>query len=438
MILAITFSLANHNMLGVPIKKSEAATKILGLHPPWFIQRVEVKEKEQRIDIYVDHEPDIRVRCPVCRVFYGTYDHAPERVFRHLNTCQMQTHIHVRLPRVNCPTHGVKQIDPQFGENGSEMTFAFESLVIRVAQECNIEATARLCGLSWDQSWNVLNRAVARGRSRKEHRVPVRIGVDEKSIARGHKYESLVYDMDAGTVDYVCDDRGQASLESYYLQFSPEELSRVTAVAMDMWDPYIAATKAYVPDAGRKIVFDRFHVMRQVLAAVDTVRKSEHRQLSEAGEQTLKGTKYLWLWSQENIPAWRQPEFEALKAKDLKVCRAWAIKENLRHLWDYRYEANMRTYFKRWYFWATHSRLEPIKKAAKTLKTHLDNIVTYARHRITNALAEGINTKIEKIKRMACGFRNRSHYKTAIYFHCGGLDLFPRSQVQLALKFKTA
>ena len=271
-------------------------TKILGLHPPWFIKEVEVEEKEQRIDIYVDHEPDIRVRCPVCNMFYGTYDHAPERVFRHLDTCQMQTYIHVRPPRVNCPKHGVKQIAPQFGENGSEMTFAFESFVIRVAKECSIEATARLCNLGWEQSWNVLDRAVERGRSRKVHRVPSRIGVDEKSIARGHKYESLVYDMDAGTVDYVCDDRSQESLESYYRQFSREELSQVNAVAMDMWDPYIAATRAYVPDADKKIVFDRFHVMRHVLDAVDKVRKSEHRQLCEAGEQTLKGTKYLWLW----------------------------------------------------------------------------------------------------------------------------------------------
>jgi len=410
--------------------------KILGLSPPWFIRQVAVEEEEQRIDIYVDHEPGIRVRCPVCKTFYGTYDHAPERVFRHLNTCQMQTYIHVRLPRVNCPQHGVKQIEAQFGENGSEMTFAFESLVIRVAQECSIEASARLCCLSWDQCWNAMERAVERGRSRKVHRVPIHIGVDEKSIARGHKYESLVYDMDAGTVEYVCDDRSQESLETYYRQFSRDELSQVKAVAMDMWDPYIAATKAHVPDADKKIVFDRFHVMRQVLDAVDKVRKSEHRWLSEAGEQTLKGTRYLWLWNEENIPAWRQPEFEELKAKDLRICRAWAIKENLRHLWDYRYEANMRNYFKRWYFWAAHCRLEPIKKAGKTLKVHLDNIVTYAHHRITNALAEGINTKIEKIKRMACGFRNRAHYRTAIYFHCGGLDLFPRPPIQPTLKFK--
>jgi len=412
-------------------------TKVLGIKPPWFVGQVIMDEAVQRFDIYLDHEQDIRVRCPECGEFYGLYDHAPERVYRHLDTCHMKTYIHVRPPRVNCPQHGVKQIDSEIGENGSDMTYAFESRVIRVTQECSIEATARLYGLSWDRVWNALERAVTRGRARKEHRIPQRIGVDEKSIAKGHKYESLVYDIDAGTVEFVCDDRRQGSLESYYRQFTKEELSGVKAVAMDMWDPYIAATKAHVPDAEKKIVFDRFHVMKHVLEAVDEVRKSEHRELSERGEHTLKGTRYLWLWSEENIPLWRREEFEALRAQDLKVCRAWAIKENLRHLWDYRYEASMRNYFQRWYFWATHCRLEPIKKVARTVKTHIDNIVTYARHRITNALGEAINGKIEKVKRMACGFRNRSHYRTAIYFHCGGLDLFPKPPTNPTLCFRT-
>lgn len=413
-------------------------TKILGIKLPWYVKQVVVDESAQRIDIHLDHEKGIQVRCPECGEFYGLYDHSPERVYRHLNTCQMETYIHVRPPRVNCPNHGIKQIDSEVGENGSDMTYAFERLVIRVAQECSIEATARLCGLSWDRSWNALDRAVSRGRLRKERLVPSRIGVDEKSIAKGHKYESLVYDIDAGTVEFVWDDRGQESLESYYRQFTKEELTAVKAVAMDMWDPYIAATKAHVPDADKKIIFDRFHVMKHVLTAVDEVRKSEHRELSEGGTETLKGTKYLWLWSWENIPERRQGEFDALRAKDLKVCRAWAIKENLRHMWEYHYAASMRKYFNRWYFWATHSRLEPIKKAAKTVRAHIDNIVTYARHRITNALGEAINGKIEKIKRMACGFRNRSHYRTAIYFHCGGLDLFPKSPAKPTLQFRTA
>ena len=410
--------------------------KLLGLHLPWLITKVVLNETEQRVDIYLEHEKDIQVRCPECDQFCGVYDHSPERIYRHLDTCQMATYIHVRPPRVNCPDHGVKQIHSELGENGSEMTYAFESLVIRVAQECSIEATGRLCSLSWDQSWNTLERAVVRGLALKEHRIPSRIGVDEKAIARGHKYESLVYDLDKGTVEYVVDDRKQESLESYYQQFSDKELAGVQAVAMDMWDPYIAATKAYIPGAEKKIVFDRFHIMKYVLEAVDKVRKNEHRLLSEQGQAVLKGTKYLWLWSQENIPEWRREEFETLRTKDLRVCRAWAIKENIRHLWDYRYEAHMRHYFQRWYFWATHSRLAPVIKAANTLKTHIDNIVTYARHRITNALGESINAKIEKVKRLACGFRNRSHYRTAIYFHCGGLNLFPLQPTCPTLRFK--
>lgn len=412
--------------------------KLLGIKLPWYVREVIMDEAAVRIDIYIAHEKDIRVRCPECGEFYGMYDHAPERIYRHLDTCQMKTFIHVSPPRVKCPRHGIKQIDSEVGENGSDMTYAFESRVIETVKECSIEATARLYDLSWDKSWNALERAVDRGRERKEHKLPMRIGVDEKSIAKGHKYESLVYDIDAGTVEFVWDDRGQESLESYYSQFTKEELSGIKAVAMDMWDPYIAATRTYVPDAEKKIVFDRFHIMRYVLDAVDEVRKSEHRKLSEGGNKLLKGTKYLWLWNEENIPLWRKEEFEALRAEDLQVCRAWAIKENLRNLWDYRYEANMRNYFKRWYFWASHSRLKPIIKAAKTLKTHIDNIVTYARHRITNALGESINGKIEKVKRMACGFRNRSHYRTAIYFHCGGLDLFPKPPDKPTICFRRA
>ena len=113
-----------------------------------------------------------------------------------------------------------------------------------------------------------MERAVNLGRARKVHRVPVRIGVDEKSIDWGHRHESLVYDLDAGSLEYVCDDRGQASLESYYRQFSRKELAEIKVVAMDMWDPYIAATTACAPQADKKIVFDRFHVMRHVLEAV--------------------------------------------------------------------------------------------------------------------------------------------------------------------------
>ncbi len=144
-------------------------TKILGLNPPWFIKDIIVDEDDDRIDIYLGHEKGIRVRCPECECFYGVYDHAPERVYRHLDTCHMQTFIHVRLPRVNCPKHGVKQIVSEFGENGSEMTFAFEKRVIRVAHECNVVAasarrqSAGAAQARWLNAGLVWSRRAARG-----------------------------------------------------------------------------------------------------------------------------------------------------------------------------------------------------------------------------------------------------------------------------------
>jgi transposase len=271
-----------------------------------------------------------------------------------------------------------------------------------------------------------VKRAVARGLIRKEKKIPARIAVDEKSFAKGHKYETIVCDHDKGTVEYVADYNRQESLAQYYRLFTKEERASVIAVTMDMWEAFILATMDYIPQWEDKIVFDRFHVMRQVSDAVDKVRKEENKEFLEKGIDVLKGTKYLWLWNPENIPEWRLPEFKVLKQYDLKVSRAWAIKESLRHLWDYTSETWARKYFKRWYFWATHSRLKPIIEAAKTLNNHVDNILTYTKHRITNALAEGLNSKIEKVKRMACGYSNREHYRNAIYFHCGGLDLIPR------------
>jgi len=399
---------------------------LLGVKEPWYIAEVVLNQKEKRVDVYVDHRRGTPFACPECGSACGVYDHMKERAIRHLNTCHLATYIHVRFPRIDCPVHGVCQIDSDWGEEAREITYELECFVIDLEQECSIESTSRLTGLSWHTCWDVMDRGVQRGLSRKEHRIPERLGVDEKSFAKGHRYETLVYDIDAGTVEAVLDNREQNSLEQYYEGFTQAERSAVKSVAMDMWDPYIAATKSYIPEAEKKIVFDRFHVMCHVLDAVDKVRKQENQALLEQDVDLLKGTKYLWLWSEENIPAYRKAEFEALRAKDLKVCRARAIKENLRHLWSYRKEGWMRRFFRDWYWWATHSRLKPVIDAAKTLKRHLDNIVTYAKHRITNALGESLNSKIEKVKRMACGYRNRNHYKIAILFHCGGLNLYPR------------
>jgi transposase len=300
---------------------------------------------------------------------------------------------------VACPEHGVRQVRIPWAVPGSRLTIPFERYAIDVLLEADILGGCRLLRLHWHQAWNVMERAVARGLRAKRSRIIAHLGVDEKAVAKRHRSVTLVNDLDRGTVEYIGDDRKKTGLDAYYQSLSAEQLAAIEAVAMDMWDPFIESTADHVPDARSKIVFDRYHIMLHMNDAVDRVRQSERRRLQARGDDSLEGTKYLWLFAAENIPASRAEEFAALRARPLKTARAWELKESLRELWDYRREGWASRYWKRWYFRATHSRLDPVVRAARTIPGRLDNVLTYFDHRITNALSEGLNSKIQTIKK---------------------------------------
>lgn len=220
------------------MQDTELYTKLLGITRPWYITKVVFDETPERIDIYLSHEPEILLPCPECNEYSPMYDHVEERTWQHLNACHVPTYIHARLPRIKCKEHGVRQIISEWAELGSDMTKALESQVIDLQKECSVEGVTRLTGIGWHRCWRVVQRAVERGLSRKTKRIPSHIGVDEKSFARGHKYETLVYDLKESTVEHVGEDRTQESLSLYYEQFNEEERESVEVIAMDMWDPY--------------------------------------------------------------------------------------------------------------------------------------------------------------------------------------------------------
>jgi transposase len=235
-----------------------------------------------------------------------------------------------------------------------------------------------------------------------------------------------VCDLEARCVLYVADDRKQQSLEAFWaLGLTEPQRQGLVGIAMDMWAPYIQATRVRIPDADAKIVFDVFHCAKHLNEGVDRVRRAEHQALRAVGDTRLTGTKYTWLRNPTHFRPDQWRAFKALRTSKLQVARAWALKEAAANLWMYRSVPAARAFFKRWYFWATHSRLKPMIEKARLLKRHLPNILTYLTHRITNATAEGLNSKIQWIRYTARGFRNRAHFKTAIYFHCGKLDLYP-------------
>ena len=306
----------------------------------------------------------------------------------------------------------------------SRFSVLFERLAIDVVKECDVEGASRP-RLGWDEAWHLMDRAVARGLQRKPHVVPARIGVDEKAAGRGPDYITVVSNIDTGTVDYLADERRQTSLHGFFDKCSAEERKRIAAVAMDMWDPYITSTRDHLDNADQKIVFDPYHLMKYLTGAVDTVRKQENRALAAAGDKSLSKTKYLWLYSAENLPERHQDRFAILRSGNLKTARAWAIKESLRHLWAYKRRGWGEKHFRRWYLWATHSRQQPVIDAARTLKRHEAGLMSYFAHGVINAGAKRLNSRIQAIRVSARGYRNREHFKTAIWFHLGGLELYP-------------
>ena len=312
-----------------------------------------------------------------------------------------------------------------WAEPGGRFTRLFEALAVDVLLATDVKNAATILGITWDEAWHIMERAVERGRRAKPSAVPALMGIDEKAIAKGHRYMTLVYDLREATVEYIGQDRRQASLDAYFQGFAPEAREAREAISLDMWAPYIHSCRDNVPGAEQKMVFDRFPIMRHVLEAVDTVRKREHKALLGVGDATLSKSKYLWLYSEENVPQKAREWFGQLKAAHLKTARAWALKESLRELWDYSSQDWAKRFWQRWYFWATHSRLQPMIDAAKMIARHLPNVLSYFKHRITNAVAEGMNSKIATIQKRACGYRNAEHFKIAVYFHCGGLDLWP-------------
>ena len=194
----------------------------------------------------------------------------------------------------------------------------------------------------------------------------------------------------------------------------------VEAVAMDMWPAYMRAAEAHAPDDA--IVHDRFHVAKYLGGAVDVVRKAEHRRLTAAGDDTLKGTKYGWQrrWDDRRKIT---GGFREVYRMVLQTAKAWGYKETFDKFWAYTSESWAEKFFAAWYRSAIHTNMAPLKKVARILKKHLPGLLAYVRHKITNATAEGLNSKIQTIRANARGLPKFETLRIRVLFHCGALDL---------------
>ncbi len=403
---------------------------LLGIQSPWQVQRADLDLAAQQVQIVVAHGSAGTVRCPQCQRACARYDHTAERQWRHLDVMQFTTIIRARVPRCQCPEHGVMTVVTPWAEPHGRFTLFFEAFAVAVIEASrSFTQAVEILRIDWHTVQEIVRRAVARGLLRRSTEQVDKVGLDEKSFGRGQDYVALMTDLGGRRVLDVVQGRDTASATQLWNTLPAAQRQKVTAVAIDMSDEFATATRQAAPQAA--IVYDRFHVSKHLNEAVDKVRREEHRKLLQQGDESLTRTKYLWL--QGACPdGERGLSFADLCERNLKTARAWMHKETFVEFWAQPDLGAGRKFFAQWFPAARRSKLEPIKKVALTLKNHLSGLLNYFLYPITNAMTEGFNSKIQAIKADARGFRRFENYRARILFHCGKLSMLPDLSPKLA------
>jgi transposase len=390
----------------------------LGITAPWHVQDTTFSEKEGNLDIYLGCEKGSLFLCPLCQGIHPVHDYS-DRIWRHLNFFQYTCHIHAPLPRVSCPVKdkATHTVAVPWARSGSDFTLLFEAFSMELANHMPLSVAERVLGIYDNRIMRIVKHYVSESRKKTDMSGVTTISLDETSKAKGHHYISVFSDLKQRKVLFAAEGRDHTVCEAfaYDLRAHGGDPERISTACIDLSKAFIKGVEEHTPHAS--IVFDKFHVIGYVNQAVDEVRRQEQKTNAE-----LVGSRYAFLHSPENATEKQKAMLIRLSTMNLKSMKAYQIKLALRHIYNLRTPSYAEQKLKEWYFWATHSRLQPIIEAAKTIKRHWDGVVRYFKDRVTNGLAEGINGIIQTIKRQARGFKNTGNFITMIYLRLAKLE----------------
>jgi len=335
-----------------------------------------------------------------------------------LNFFQHEAYLSARVPRCNCGDCGVKTVDVPWARPGSGFTLLFEALVMVMAKAMPVKSIADLLKEHDTRLWRVLDHYVHQSRQGADFSAVTAVGMDETSSKRGHNYVSLFVDLESSRVLFATEGKDASTLERFKtdLEAHHGDPSHIQEICCDMSPAFIKGVENHFPEA--HLTFDKFHVLKILNEAVDEVRRQEQQDRPE-----LKRTRYLWLKNPVNLKANQAATLDALQVKklNLKTARAYHIRMNFQEFWNQPLQA-AEVFLKKWYFWATHSRLKPIKDAAYTMRRHWEGILRWFTSKINNGILEGINSLIQAAKARARGYRTVHNLITMIYLIGGKLD----------------
>ena len=393
----------------------------IGVEEPWRIEKTEFLEERREVHVTVIARKTAKYPCPECGELCDRYDdEEKERTWRHGDVVFFPCFVHCRRPRIRCGEHGTRVVTAPWARRGSRYTLLFESYTMLLVESMPVENARKLLRISHTSATRILRHWVFKAVAEDNLSEVCALCIDETSFKRGQSYVTVISDAVARRVIYADEGRSAANVESFSMQLIEKggDCEKIRQVACDMSGAYLSGVDLCFPKA--TVTIDRFHVKQLMLKAMDQVRREE--QGKQRSRRRDAGKKLLM------IPEGRMTDQQAEKLQAIskefpKTGRAFRMVQSLDDMYRCdRYEDG-KVVFDKLISWLRRSRLEPMKQVANTLKKYKLEILSYFFHRLTNAIAEGINSIIQSAKRRARGFRTIEGYVAAIFLAVGKLKL---------------
>ena len=369
-------------------------------------------------------------RCSNCgKICKGSYDHRRMRSWRYLDFGGVSVYLVYRLARVDCPSCGVVVEKVPWNRNvESRFTEDFEDQVVYHAQRTDKTTVTHLFHIGWRTVGRIMKR-VAKRMGREDLLDGLeRIAIDEISYRKHHHYLTLVADHDHRRIVWGKKGKDAETLAAFFEALGEQRCKIIRVVSMDMSKAYIKVVREKLPWA--QIVFDRFHVEKLVNDALDKTRREEWQRLRRTDdEKIIKKMRWVLLKRPWDLDTDEWQRLSILQKRNARVYRAYLLKESFSNILDGRQPNVAKRKIQRWLSWACRSRLPEFVRVARTIREHLDDIVAYIRHRVTNGLIEGLNNKARLITRRAYGFHSAEATLAMIMLCCSGLELMPVHKV---------
>ena len=393
----------------------------IGVEEPWRIEKTEFNEERREVHVTVTARKTAKYPCPECGAMCDRYDNEEkERTWRHGDVVFFPCFVHCRRPRVRCAEHGTRVVTAPWARPNSRYTLLFESYTMLLVESMPVENARKLLRISHTSATRILRHWVFKAVKEDDLSGVCALCIDETSFKRGQSYVTVISDVIARRVIYADEGRSAENVEAFSLQLIEKggDCENIRQVACDMSGAYLSGADLCFPKA--TVTIDRFHVKQLMLKAMDQVRREE--QGKQKSRRRDAGKKLLMI--PEGRMTERQTEkLQALSKEFPKTGRAFRMVQSLDVMYRCdRYEEG-KAVFDKLISWLRRSRLEPMKQVANTLKKYKLEILSYFFHRLTNAIAEGINSIIQSAKRRARGFRTIEGYVAAIFLAVGKLKL---------------